>query len=298
MNERIKKLTDVTLSGEMYPRKIAVEYDREDLFLSPVAMSAKRVCEYILAQEPMLREECAMTGHLIFDDTVEGDIFGRKGHLSLQQAKKAFYKSPLHNLVTLEWQHSTANFEEVLKDGISGIRRRIDASKQFHAEDGAAIEFLGALSDFCDALIGWAHKCSHKAYALAQSTGTQKYRQNLLLLSESLKKVPEHPAESFYEAVLTVYLCFSFVPDSIGLADRYLYPYYQKDIQNGTLTEDMAKEYLQELFLMLQSHTPKKWHNFYRGGESHFAIGGYLPNFSARKGPNATPSRNDGKLGR
>lgn len=278
MNERIKKLTEITLSGEMYPQTIAVEYDPEDMFFSSVTMSAKRVCEYILAQEPILHEECAMTGHLIFDGTVEGDIFQRKGHPAFHQALKAFYNRPLHNLVTFEWQHSTANFEEILKDGISGIRKRIDASKQVHEEDGEAIEFLGALSDFCDALIGWAHKCSDKAYELAQSTRTQKYRQNLLLLSESLKKVPEHPAESFYEAVLTVYLCFSFVPDSIGLPDRYLYSYYQKDIKSGTLTEDMAKEYLQELFLMLQSHTPQNLPKFYRGAESHFAIGGYLPN--------------------
>ena len=90
MNERIKKLAEITLAGEMYPQTVAVEYDREDLFLSPVTMSAKRVCEYILAQEPMLREECAMTGHLIFDDTVEGDIFGRKGHRAFQQTKKAY----------------------------------------------------------------------------------------------------------------------------------------------------------------------------------------------------------------
>ena len=34
---------------------------------------------------------------------------------------------------------------------------------------------------------------------------------------------------------------------------------------------------MQELFLMLQAATPVTSPNFTRGGESHFCIGGYLP---------------------
>ena len=40
------------------------------------------------------------------------------------------------------------------------------------------------------------------------------------------------------------------------------------------------KEYLQELFLMLQAATPITSAWFTRGGESHFCIGGYLPDGS------------------
>ena len=35
---------------------------------------------------------------------------------------------------------------------------------------------------------------------------------------------------------MSLYLCFSFDPDSIGLIDRYLYPYYKHDIENGIIT--------------------------------------------------------------
>ena len=47
---------------------------------------------------------------------------------------------------------------------------------------------------------------------------------------------------------------------------------------NGKLTEGKAKEYMQELFLMLQARINKASDRFYRGGESHFCIGGYLEN--------------------
>lgn len=98
----------------------------------------------------------------------------------------------------------------------------------------------------------------------------KRRREKMSELSEALKKVPEYPAESFYEAVLCLYFVYPFIPDSIGLIDRYLYPYYNNDVSNGTLTVMRAKEYLQELYLMLQARIHKTSNRFYRGGESHF----------------------------
>jgi formate C-acetyltransferase len=64
----------------------------------------------------------------------------------------------------------------------------------------------------------------------------------------------------------------------VGTLDRYLTPFYFADIEKGVLTREQAKEYLQELYLMLQAATRKASSNFTRGGESHFCVGGYLPN--------------------
>ena len=47
MNERIESLANKTVSGEMYVYPVKTEYDRCDLFLPPIKMSGKRVCEYI-----------------------------------------------------------------------------------------------------------------------------------------------------------------------------------------------------------------------------------------------------------
>ena len=54
MNERIRKLTELTLKGEMYAHPTKTEYDREDLFLSRQQMESKRLCEFILNQQPVL----------------------------------------------------------------------------------------------------------------------------------------------------------------------------------------------------------------------------------------------------
>ena len=180
--------------------------------------------------------------------------------------------------MTFEWQHSAGDFGKIINCGLTGIKENIELSKNNHAEDKKAIEFLETQTDFCNTVIDWAHKCSDRAAAVAEKTKNETYKINLTRLSKGLKRVPENKAESFFEAVLSLYLCFSFVPDSIGLIDRYLYPYYKSDIEAGILTEEDAKAYLQELFLMLQARTSIKSANFYRGGESHCCIGGYLEN--------------------
>ena len=44
----------------------------------------------------------------------------------------------------------------------------------------------------------------------------------------------------------------------------------------GILTKEKASEYLQELFLLIQGTTPISSDRFYRGGESHFCVGGFF----------------------
>ena len=72
MNSRIETLVNKTVTGEMWVEPVKTDYDRTDLFLSPVKMSAKRVCEYIANQELMILEESCFTGLMRFDGSTEG----------------------------------------------------------------------------------------------------------------------------------------------------------------------------------------------------------------------------------
>ena len=278
MNERIESLANKTVSGEMYVYPVKTEYDRCDLFLPPIKMSGKRVCEYIRNQEPLIVPESRFTGLIKFDGSVEGDIFGRTGHKNNSIACEYFYNRPVDNLLTFEWQHSVGNFGKIIAGGIIGVKDEINKSIQKHKEDENALQFLETQSDICDAIIDWAKKCSEKALIVSECTNNTEYKKNLKRLSQALEFIPENPANNFYEAVLSLYVCYGFIPDSIGLIDRYLYPFYKKDIESGNLTKEEASEYLQELFLMLQARIHISSDRFYRGGESHFCVGGYLEN--------------------
>ena len=277
MNERINALTKLTLEGKLYAAPTATEYNREDLLLPRQQREAKRLCEFILNQEPVLTEYSKMTGFFNCDSSVVGDAFRRMGHKAFDTLRMQFYCKPIDNLSTFEWQHATADYKKVLKKGLAGILAEIEKSLSAHT-DPEQIAFLQALKAVANALIGWAHKCAKRASELSGTVKNPEYKANLETLANALSRVPEHRPESFYEAVLTIYVCFSADPDSVGNLDRYLLPFYEADMQNGTLTRAEAKEYLQELFLMLQAATKVTSKNFTRGGESHFCVGGYLPN--------------------
>lgn len=276
MNERITKLCELTLSGKMYVNPQKTEFDREDLFLPREERESKRLCEYILNQEPKLTPYSLMTGMFNFDGSVVGDAFHRSGHAGFGSVYRDFYCKHVDYLSTFEWQHATADYERVLSIGMSGLIKDIENSEKLHT--GAdELAFLAALKRVAGAYIAFAEKCSERAKAYADTLDVPEYRDNLLRLSETLKRVPKEPPKTFYEAVLTIYFCFSADPDSIGTLDRYLVSFYDNDIASGKLTREEAKEYLQELFLMLQAATSKNSDRFTRGGESHFCIGGYLP---------------------
>lgn len=275
MNKRIEELVKKTVAGEMWVKPIKTEYDRTDLFLSPVKMIGKRVCEYISNQDILILEESCFTGLMRFDGSVEGDIFHRPGHKNFDIAIQNFYNKPVDNLLTFEWQHSVGDFGKIIRCGLIGIKGDIESAKLLHKDDISSIEFLETQTDLCNTIIARANKASEKALEKARDTSNPEYKENLIRLSEGLKNVPENPAKSFYEAILCLYFCYPFIPDSIGLIDRYLYPYYKNDVKSGALSTENAKEYLQELFLMLQARIHISSDRFYRGGESHFCIGGY-----------------------
>lgn len=279
MRDRIRRLTELTLSGRMYAHPVRTEFAKEDLFLSREKRESKELCEYILNQEPVLTAYSKMTGFFNCDDSVVGDAFRRKGHAHFKALRADFYLKPIDNLSTCEWQHATADYQNVLDKGIRGIIQDIDSSLKHHDTE-EEVAFLSAMKDVANALIGWAHKCADRALAFAGTVQDPEYRKNLRTLSETLRNVPENPPATFYEAVLTIYFCFSADPDSVGTLDRYLRPFYEHDLQAGVIDREDAKEYLQELFLMLQAATSVTSAYFTRGAESHFCIGGYLPDGS------------------
>lgn len=276
MTERIKKLTELTLNGDMYVNPVHTEFDRTDLFLSEEEMNIKRLCEYIKNQEPLITEYSALIGNFKFDGSVVGDAFSRSAHEKTEKAIREFYLKPIDNISTMEWQHATADYKKVLSVGISGLINEIEESLKTHTSESET-SFLNGLKAVANAIVFWANKCGDRAAEFARHIENKERKGNLEKLSKALKRVPENAPQSFYEAILCIYVCFGADPDSVGTLDRYLTPFYRNDIESGAITRDEAKQYLQELFLMLQANTPKNSPAFTRGGESHFCIGGYLP---------------------
>ena len=268
MNSRIKRLCDLTLAGKMYVTPLKTDFNDTD-------DDVYKLCKYILNQEPKITADSLFTGMFNFDGSVIGDAFNRSGHKFNKEALDKHYLKKIDNISTMEWQHATGDYTRVLNKGLIGIIEDIENSILAHNKPDE-VEFLCGLKEVANTLILWTEKCSKKASEFASSVSCGALKDNLLKLSDALTRVPKYAPKTFYEAILCIYVCFSANPDSVGTLDRYLRQFYDKDISLGIITRDEAKEYLQELFLMLQATTNICSANFTRGGQSHFCIGGYL----------------------
>ena len=273
MEQRIKKLMDLTMKGKMYVETVKTDFDRMDLLLPEQEKDVKRICEYILNQKPLITKYSGFTGFFNFDGSVVGDAFHRSGHRKTGEFLSEFYCKHIDNLSSMDWQHGTSDYRKVLSVGIVGIIKEIEESIAKHTET-EKIEFLKSLKKIAKTFILWMEKCSALTLEYSKSVEEPDYRKNLEKLSKALLNISKRAPSNFYEAVLTIYVCFSMNPDSFGTLDRYLSDFYFEDISNGVLTEEEAKTYLQELYLMVQAHTPIESYGFTRGGQSHFCIGG------------------------
>ena len=208
MTERIQKLCELTLSGDMYVTPVAVEFDRTDLLLSDGEKDTKRISEYILAQEPKITPYSAFTGFFLFNGSVVGDAFKRGGHRFTSEAVQYFYLKSIDNLSTMEWQHATADYRKVLKCGIRGLIAEIDESLGCH-DKPEEIDFLLGLKRVAEAMIAWARKCAGMVEEYAASVQDGEAKARYAKLAAALRRTPEYAPQDFYEAVLCIYVCFS-----------------------------------------------------------------------------------------
>ena len=172
--------------------------------------------------------------------------------------------------------HMSIDYELLLSEGIRGVIAKIDE----YAKDatGESLDFYNCCKRSLNACIIYANNYAKEAERLAKTEENKERSAELLKIAEILRKVPEHPAESFYEAVESVHFMThiisinptrALVPHQyqLGHPDRYLYPYYERDIKSGNITKERAQLLLDCLGRQINNRVP-------RGLSSGYMVGG------------------------
>jgi len=278
LGSRIRRLLERTLARDVFPRPVAVKYDPADLALPEPMRIGKRLKEYMTAQPVAVRADEELVGWLPFDNSVENDLFKRRGHRCFHEiCLPEYYLKPKRNLALFEWQHSTGDFPMVLREGLVGIRSRIAASRQKWAGNRERLDYLKGLDLALDGIEARERNCAAACRRLAERETDAARKAKLLEMGDRLDRVPMHPAKTFADGVQSVFFCYDFLADAIGRLDQCLAPLYFADLKAGTLTRDRAEEMLQELFIFIDAHTSHKSRNYDKGGESHMTVGGLTP---------------------
>ena len=175
---------------------------------------------------------------------METGVFGMEGKLNAGDA------------------HLAVNYPRVLKEGLCGYERRTRAClAALDLTDPDSIDktmFYKAVLIVIDAVRTFALRYSARAKELAEMQTDAARRAELLEMSRICAKVPYEPADSFREAVQSVWFIQLILQIesnghslSYGRFDQYMYPYYKKDMEAGTITREFAQELMDCIWVKL-----------------------------------------------
>ena len=158
--------------------------------------------------------------------------------------------------------HVTVKYWEVLETGFEGIMEK--AQKEL---DGCGVgdgnyarksHFLEAVILSCKAVIDYAGRYAKLAQEMAAQTSDPVRKQELFVIAENCSRVPAKGAQNFYEACQSFWFVQQLLQMessghsiSPGRFDQYMYPYYKKDMEAGTITREFAQELMDCIWVKL-----------------------------------------------
>jgi len=237
MNERLNTIRECALKREFSQyrntEKSAEVYDRLSALLQDSSMSdtermTVRFEQLMTAETPVILED----EKLVMTRTITRipDIHS--------QAEKDAQDAKYHRHEAGYVCNICPNYAEVIESGFDALRARIDSAK------AANPEYAQYLTRSINAIIDIADRYAAEATAIGRVD-----------ITELLANIPRKAAATFKEALqffrilhFALWMSGSY-HNIVGRFDQYMYSYYRKDIDNGTLTKADALELLEELFL-------------------------------------------------
>ena len=121
---------------------------------------------------------------------------------------------------------------------------------------------LRSMEIACDATIRFAERHAELAERMAGTESDPDRRRDLLRIAEVCRRVPAEAPRDFHEALQAYWLCHLGVVTELngwdafspGHLDQHLGPFFEKGLDDGTLTPESARELLETLFIKFNNH--------------------------------------------
>ncbi len=151
--------------------------------------------------------------------------------------------------------HNVLDYESVLQLGFTGLLEKVEKYEEANGESS----LYTAAKRICEAACAMGEKYAKEAARLAETETLPERKAELLKIKETCLQVPRYPARNFMEAVQSLWFAHIITTwedkcvnaNSLGRLDQILYPYYQKDIESGVLTNEEAFELICCLWIKL-----------------------------------------------
>lgn len=218
------------------------------------------------AMEPVILDDELVVGQLWFPKYTPEE----QARFNLLNEQFAMATATEHNEPSrTRGDHICLDYEKLLKVGIVGLIEEINQKRaelykkrttdMYDFEQTEKDEFYECMLIELNAVMRLAKRYEEKARNLAE-TADEKRKKELLEIADNLAVVPMYPAQNFYQAVQSAHF-FTFNLAALyplGRPDRYLLPFYEQDIKNGTLTKEKAQDIIDNFCLLVSTYVPSR----------------------------------------
>ena len=191
----------------------------------------------------------------------KGRTLQDKGYAAFPESARLYYDLGIiktEGNITSGDAHIAVDYGRALKEGLEGVRARtkdaLAALKLYQFEDLKKSYFYRAILITLDAVEAYALRLAALAEQEAEKASPERAAE-LNEMARICRKVPMQPAETFHEAVQSVWMlhCILQIESnghslSYGRFDQYMLPYYEKSLADGMPVE-RAEELLENLWL-------------------------------------------------
>jgi len=158
--------------------------------------------------------------------------------------------------------HVAVNFQKLLRLGLKGLQAEVDEQKKnldpVSMSDFRKGLFLDAVTISYQAVVRFAERHAELAAQQAAAENDPARKAELLEIERVCRKVPWEPADTFYEALQSCWIVYVALMIegwgagmSLGRMDQMLYPYYKKEKEAGTISDEQVFDYLSLLVIKM-----------------------------------------------
>ena len=147
--------------------------------------------------------------------------------------------------------HFAPDYETLLSIGTDGYRERAEELQRGAEKGSDQWNFYEGVKIIAEGLARFGERYAAIAEEMSRTESDETRKAELLAIARTCRRVPRRGAESFREAVQSLFfaqiaLNLESLDNSVcpGRMDQYLYPYYRADLERGILTREGAKELL------------------------------------------------------
>lgn len=143
------------------------------------------------------------------------------------------------------------DYKEKIKEAMDALDYINDPEALDKAEE------LKAMDIACDAVIILGERYHKLALEMAEKEENETRKAELLQIAANLEVVPAHKPQTYWQAIQLYWFTHLAVTTELnpwdafspGRLDQHLYPYYQKDVEDGILDDERALELLECLWV-------------------------------------------------